>query len=64
VINIPTHSTGDEQTDGYFIRRMTTDQGIPLITNIQLAKRLTEAIAQEAPEKLPLLRWPDLLENM
>ena len=64
VINIPTHSTGDEQTDGYFIRRMTTDQGIPLITNIQLAKRLTEAIAQEAPEKLPLLQWPDLLEHM
>lgn len=63
VINIPTHTTGTEQTDGYFIRRLTTDQGIPLITNVQLAKRIIEAIAQEKLETLPILRWPDLLER-
>ena len=33
-----------EQTDGYFIRRLATDHGIPLITNVQLAKRLVEAM--------------------
>jgi len=63
VINIPTHSTGTEQTDGYYIRRMTVDQGIPLITNVQLAKRIIEALAQEDVENLPLMRWPDLLQQ-
>lgn len=61
VINIPTHSGIAEQTDGYFIRRLATDHGIPLITNVQLAKRVIEALSQEDIEKLPILAWPDLL---
>ena len=62
VINIPTHSSGDEQTDGYYIRRIATDQGIPLITNVQLAKRVIEAITQiKDPTEIPLLKWPELL---
>ena len=64
VINIPTHSSGDEQTDGYFIRRIATDQGIPLITNVQLAKRVCESLGQiEEIDKLPLMKWPELLEE-
>ena len=61
VINVPTHSSSAEQTDGYFIRRLATDHGIPLITNVQLAKRMEEALLREAPESLPLLSWPELL---
>lgn len=61
VINIPTHMSTTEQTDGYYIRRIATDHGIPLITNVQLAKRLIEAMMQEKVETLPVLRWPDLL---
>ncbi len=61
VINVPTHSSPRERTDGYFIRRLATDHGIPLITNIQLAKRIVEALIQEKPDELPLLAWPDLL---
>lgn len=63
VINIPTSSRGAEQTDGYYIRRLATDHGIPLITNVQLAKRLIEALSQEDPENLPILSWPQLLEQ-
>ncbi len=63
VINIPTHLRGDELTDGYFIRRIATDHGIPLITNVQLAKRIIEALAQENPEELPCMAWPELLEG-
>ena len=64
VINIPTHSSGDEQTDGYFIRRIATDQGIPLITNVQLAKRVCESLGQiKEIDKLPLMKWPELLEE-
>lgn len=62
VINIPTHEARS-QTSGYHIRRLATDRGIPLITNVQLAKRLIEALAQEKPEELPLLAWPDVLER-
>jgi carbamoyl-phosphate synthase large subunit len=63
VINIPSGSGSPEQTDGYFIRRLATDHGIPLITNVQLAKRVIEALLQEKPETLPLMRWPDLLKS-
>lgn len=64
VINIPTHSSASEQTDGYFIRRLATDNGIPLITNVQLAKRLIEALEQEDPLNLPSVGWPDLLPKV
>ena len=63
VINIPTHSRGVDQTDGYFIRRLATDNGIPLITNVQLAKRVIEAICQEDVDNLPILEWPNLLTD-
>lgn len=61
VINIPTSEGRGGQTDGYFIRRITTDRGISLITNVQLAKRLIEALKQENLEELPCMEWPDLL---
>lgn len=63
VINIPTHSSSAEQTDGYFIRRLAIDHAIPLITNVQLVKRLEEALHRESPDDLPLLSWPDLLRE-
>jgi len=63
VINIPTHSTPRERTDGYYIRRLATDHGIPLITNVQLAKRLIEALAQEDLDTLPLLSWPGIVDH-
>ncbi len=64
VINIPQHSSSAEKTDGYFIRRIATDRGIPLITNVQLAKRIIEALEmdKESPE-VPLMPWPDILEH-
>lgn len=63
VVNIPSGGSGREQTDGYFIRRLATDHAIPLITNVQLAKRIVEAITQENIAELPLLVWPDLLDK-
>lgn len=62
VINIPTHTTTEEQTDGYFIRRLATDHGIPLITNVQLAKRIIESLLQEDIQAIPLLAWPQVLQ--
>ncbi|TSD00136.1 MAG: carbamoyl-phosphate synthase large subunit [Candidatus Peregrinibacteria bacterium Greene1014_49] len=64
VINIPTHSTSTERTDGYFIRRIATDHGIPLLTNVQLLKRFVEALTRENVDTLPLMAWPDLLKAL
>ena len=61
LINIPAGETHQEFTDGYLIRRLATDRGIPLLTNVQLAKRVIEALDQEDPLKLPIMPWPDLL---
>jgi carbamoyl-phosphate synthase large subunit len=63
VIDIPTSEARGGQTDGYHIRRIATDRNIPLITNVQLAKRLVEAITQEDVANLPCMAWPDLLDT-
>jgi len=62
VINIPSYLQDPQQTDGYFMRRIAIDQGISLITNIQLAKYTISALLNENTEELPILAWPDLLE--
>ncbi|MEQ1848976.1 MAG: carbamoyl-phosphate synthase large subunit [Candidatus Peribacteraceae bacterium] len=65
VINIPQTASGREKTDGYFIRRLATDRGIPLVTNVQLIKRIVEALELDAAkeEPSPLLAWPDILSR-
>ena len=65
VINIPQHTSSVEKTDGYFIRRLAVDRGIPLLTNVQLAKRIIEALESSKTESkdFPLLPWPDLLSD-
>jgi carbamoyl-phosphate synthase large subunit len=63
VVNIPQHESNQEQTDGYFIRRLATDRGISLLTNVQLFKRLVEALESENPDELSILSWPQLLAN-
>ena len=44
VINIPKNFQEMEVTNDYYIRRKAVDFGIPLLTNIQMANRLAEAI--------------------
>jgi carbamoyl-phosphate synthase large subunit len=44
VINIPKNYQEMEVTNDYYIRRKAVDFGIPLVTNIQMANRLAEAI--------------------
>jgi carbamoyl-phosphate synthase large subunit len=63
VIDIPQHTSSSEKTDGYFIRRISIDRGISLITNVQLAKRIVESLAaeRENPGETPLIPWPDIL---
>jgi carbamoyl-phosphate synthase large subunit len=44
VINIPKNAERTELTNGYLIRRKAVDHNVPLITNLQLAKRFVKAI--------------------
>lgn len=63
VIDIPRDRGNGEKTDGYFIRRIAIDRGIALITNVQLARRVIEALENEKTHERErgLLAWPDLL---
>jgi len=47
VVNIPKNFQKSELSNDYLIRRRAVDYGIPLLTNIQLANRVAEAISRK-----------------
>jgi carbamoyl-phosphate synthase large subunit len=59
VVNIPKHSGEEELSNDYLIRRRAADYGIPLITNIQLASRLVEALSKKGLEELQIKSWQE-----
>jgi carbamoyl-phosphate synthase large subunit len=59
VINIPKDSGEAELANDYQIRRKSADFGIPLITNIQLAQRLVEALAKKRLADLEIKSWQE-----
>ena len=52
VINIPKNYQERELSDDYYILRRAVDFGIPLLTNIQLANRLAEALSKKTIKDL------------
>ncbi len=59
VINIPKNIEKEELDNDYLIRRKAVDFGVPLITNLQLAKRFGEAIYRTSPEDLKVKSWDE-----
>ncbi|MCG8603562.1 carbamoyl-phosphate synthase (glutamine-hydrolyzing) large subunit [bacterium] len=59
VINIPKNFQEEELTNDYMIRRNAVDYGIPLITNLQLAKRFVEAISAKPSSELQIKCWAE-----
>jgi carbamoyl-phosphate synthase large subunit len=59
VVNIPKHSGERELSNDYLIRRRAADFGIPLITNIQLAQRLVEALSKKGLAELQIKSWQE-----
>jgi carbamoyl-phosphate synthase large subunit len=59
VINIPKNTGEEELTNDYVIRRKSADFGIPLITNIQLAQRLVEALSKKGLGELQIKSWQE-----
>lgn len=59
VINIPKNIDREELDNDYLIRRKAVDFDIPLITNVQLAKRFVEALAKTPLEALRIKSWDE-----
>jgi len=59
VINIPKNIEKMELDNDYLIRRRSVDFGVPLITNLQLAKRFVEAIYKVSLEDLKVKSWDE-----
>ena len=59
VINIPLEYDELGRPDGYLIRRRAVDAGIPLITDLQLARAVVEALRHRKVKDLPILSWND-----
>lgn len=59
VINISEHIAQEEKTDGYQIRRIAADLGIPLITNSQLARLFIDALSRKKVSELHIKSWDE-----
>ncbi len=57
VINIPKHYQKEELTNDYLIRRAAVDFDVPLLTNLQLAERLSEALTRIPMDQLKVRSW-------
>ncbi len=57
VINIPKNNQSDELSNDYLIRRAAVDCGVPLFTNLNLARRYLEALEAYDPDDLPVRSW-------
>ena len=61
IINFPKDIEKEELDNDYLIRRKAADLNIPLITNLQLAKRFVEAIHKTPLEALRIKSWHEYM---
>ena len=59
VINIPKNYQEEELTNDYLIRRKAVDFAIPLIAELQLAKRFAETLVSKGVEALQIKSWDE-----
>ena len=59
VINIPKNIEKEELDNDYLIRRKAIDFDVPLITNLQIAKRFVESINRISIEDLKIKSWDE-----
>jgi len=59
VINIPKNNGELELRNDYLIRRLAVDFDVPLITDIKVARRFTEALAAERGRGLEIKAWEE-----
>jgi len=59
IINIPKNIEKEELDNDYLIRRKAVDFNVPLITNLQLAKRFVDALYRSSMDDLKIKSWDD-----
>ena len=59
VINVPRLYDEMGRPDGYQIRRSAVDAGVPLVTDLQLARAVVEALRTTRSEGMSLQAWSD-----
>jgi len=59
VINIPKTTGEEELRNDYLIRRKAADFGIPLVTDVQLARRFIEAASKKSLGELAIKSWQE-----
>jgi carbamoyl-phosphate synthase large subunit len=59
VINIPKNIEKEELDNDYLIRRKSVDFDVPLITNLQLAKRFAEALYRVKEGDMKIKSWDE-----
>ena len=63
VINIPRDYDDMGRPDGYQIRRRAVEAGVPLITDLQLARALVEALRQRGDGAHEILALQDYMKR-
>ena len=64
VINVPREFDELGRPDGYLIRRRAIDAGVPLITDLQLARAVIEALRSKTLSGLEPACWNDFVETI
>jgi carbamoyl-phosphate synthase large subunit len=59
VINIPKNAQEEELTNDYTIRRNAVDYGVPLITDLQLARRFVDTLSRKSVDDLQIKSWKE-----
>lgn len=57
IINIPKGTGANTTTDGFYIRRLSIDYHIPLITNLRIAQMFLHCLAELDVKSLLILSW-------
>ncbi len=59
VINIPKNIEKEELDNDYLIRRRAVDFDVPLITDLQIARRFIEAMSRKGIDELKIKAWDE-----
>jgi hypothetical protein len=63
VINVPREYDAFGRPDGVHIRRVAVDAGVPLVTDLQLARAVIEALRQRKSVGLQVLAWENYVRR-
>lgn len=64
MVTIPGRVSHSRLTNGYVMRRMAVDHGIPLVTNAQVARLLLQCISHLDGHAIPVVSWQEYIARL